>query len=110
MNLTGQPIHQKPAPTVRDPDYLARVAGLPCCICEAFGERQASPTQVHHVIHGRHGTLRTADARAIPICEGHHQGLLDTSKLALHRAPEAWRDIYGPDTDWTAPTQDRLGV
>jgi len=50
------------------------------------------------------------DIMAVPLCEGHHQGLFDTSKLALHRAPSEWRNKYGPDTDWIAPTQDRLGV
>jgi len=49
------------------------------------------------------------DAMAIPLCEGHHQGLWDKTKLALHQAPQEWRMKYGPDTDWVAPTQDKLG-
>lgn len=97
----------KPKP---DPAYLSRVRELPCCICEAFGEPQRSPTQAHHPIHGRFSQRRTPDRMAIPLCEGHHQGQFDTTKIALHREPEAWREAYGEDHEWIAPTQDKLGV
>lgn len=111
MNLANRgPLglrNQKPRP---DPAYLARVHELPCCICEAFGEVQTSPTQAHHPIHGRFGSRRVPDRMAIPVCEGHHQGLVDTTKIALHREPERWRSLYGEDHDYIAATQDRLGV
>ena len=110
MNLTRQPIHQKQPKTKPDPAYLRRVRELPCVICQAFGERQVSPTAAHHPIHGRFGTRKVPDIMAVPLCEGHPQGLRDTSKLALHRAPAEWREKYGPDTDYILPTQDRLGV
>lgn len=108
MNLTGRPIYTKPDREAKDPAYLARVAALPCCICEAYGMQQLSRTAVHHCIHGRYGNRKVPDSMTVPLCEGHHQGLLDTTKIALHRDPDKWRAAYGADTDWIAPTQDRL--
>ena len=106
MTFSG-PFFKQPK-AAKDPAYLARVRELPCCICEAFGEVQMSPTAAHHVICGRYSTGKTPDLMAIPLCEGHHQGLRDTSKLAIHQGKEAWVLEYGPDTDWIAPTQDKL--
>ncbi|ARC90360.1 hypothetical protein [Rhodovulum sp. MB263] len=91
-----------------DPDHLARIRSLPCCICAEWGLPQLSPTQAHHCIHGRFSTRRAPDCMAIPLCEGHHQGLLDGSKLALHQAPSRWRRLYGNDTDWISWAEDRL--
>lgn len=111
MNLLHKPpMGQKPGPKVSDPDHLARVARLTCCICDAFGERQESATQAHHPIHDRYGTLKVSDEMAIPLCEGHHQGLVDRSKLAIHQGKETWRSKYGADHDWIAATKDRLGI
>ena len=93
-----------------NPAYLRDVRGLPCCICDAFGEEQKSRTSAHHPIHDRHSWAKRPDITAIPLCDGHHQGTFDTSKLAIHRAPEQWRVRYGADTDYIAPTQDRLCV
>ena len=92
----------------RNAAYLAEVARLPCCICEAFGEVQLSPTQAHHTICGRYGQKRTPDEMAIPLCHGHHQGDFDASKLAIHRSKRAWVERYGPDTDYIAATQDTI--
>jgi hypothetical protein len=93
----------------KDPERLARIHDLQCCICYEFWEPQFSPTQAHHCIHGRHSMGRKApDCMTIPLCEGHHQGLLDTSKIALHREPKAWREKYGDDTKWISWTNERL--
>jgi hypothetical protein len=110
MNLTARPIYAKPEPVAKDPAHLARVRELPCCICEAHGEAQASPTAAHHCIMGRYGNRKTPDRMAIPLCEGHHQGLRDTSKIAIHREPELWRASYGADHEWIAVTLDKLGL
>jgi len=111
MNLLRKPpMGQRLQAKVSDPEHLARVAQLPCCICEAFGERQRSATQVHHVFHGRYDTERAPDRMTIPLCEGHHLGMFDTSKLAIHRAKAAWAASYGEDHTWVAPTLDKLGV
>ena len=61
---------------------------------------QLSHTQVHHCIHGRYGTRKAPDSETMPLCEGHHQGLRDTTKIALHREPKLWKATYGNDTDW----------
>ena len=95
----------KPSPG-KNPDYLAALHLMPCCICQTFGEVQLSPTQAHHTIHGRYSTRKTPDRQAIPLCEGHHQGLRDTSKIALHSQPNAWKAAYGLDTDYIAGTLD----
>jgi len=94
MNLLRKPpMGQRLQAKVSDPEHLARVAQLPCCICEAFGERQRSATQVHHVFHGRYDTERAPDRMTIPLCEGHHLGMFDTSKLAIHRANHVRSDV-----------------
>jgi hypothetical protein len=112
MNLTDRPIYQKGAKKPakkspgKDPGYLAALHLMPCCICQAFGETQLSPTQAHHTIHGRHSTRKTPDRAAIPLCEGHHQGLRDTSKVALHNEPNLWRWQYGFDINYIGRTLD----
>ena len=91
-------------------EYLSAIHQLPCVVCDAFGEPQSSPTQAHHTICGRYSARKTPDKQAIPLCEGHHQGMFDTSKTAIHRGKKSWVSKYGPDTDYIAVTQDRLGI
>ena len=108
MNLTGQTVAQKPKRAKPNPSYLAKVRELPCIICQSFGLPQNSPTQAHHVIHQRGSFRKVPDEMSIPLCEGHHQGLMDTSKVAVHNQPSRWKRLYGPDTDWIARTQDAI--
>ena len=109
MNLMNNPPMGQRAPKAgKDPVYLKGVAQLPCCICEAYGEVKLSRTTVHHTICGRYGTHKTPDRQAIPLCGGHHQGDLDTSKTAIHRDREEWVRKYGKDTDYIARTQDAV--
>lgn len=115
MNLTDRPIYQKgqrptaPKRKGKDAKRLARVSELPCVICQEYGLPQLSPTQVHHCIHGRNSMGRKApDCMTIPLCEGHHQGDFDTSKTALHRQPQAWKEAYGLDTDWLSWVEYQL--
>jgi len=93
--------------------YLGLVRSLPCCICEAFGMTQTSPTEAHHPICERHSSERTPDREAIPLCMCHHQGLRfdrDRSKLAIHQVKESWAFEYGSDRDWIAATQDKIAA
>lgn len=110
MNLANRPPlglkEPKPKP---DPAYLARVRELPCVVCDAFGEPQYTPTTAHHVIHGRFSQRKTPDRMAIPLCADHHQ-LGGNGKAALHANPALWKRLYGEDHEYTAATQDRLGV
>lgn len=110
-NLTHKPpIGIKDKAKDKDPEHLARVGELPCVICTEFGEPQLSRTHVHHCIHGRYSQRKAPDCMTIPLCEGHHQGLLDTSKVALHREPSKWKRLYGPDTDWISWVEAQLCV
>lgn len=98
MNLMGKPpLGLKSSPSTKDPKHLEKIRSRRCIICTTFGEVQLSPTAAHHCIHDRFGTRKASDSEAIPLCEGHHQGLWDTSKLAIHKDKKAWRDKYGPD-------------
>jgi|TARA_B100000780_G_C20998025_1_gene399257 hypothetical protein len=85
----------------KDPKFLSKLHEMDCCICKAFNLPQSSPTQAHHIIHDRFSGKKTADNLAIPLCEGHHQGLWDSSKLAIHQSPKEWRDLYGPDWSYS---------
>jgi hypothetical protein len=109
MNLLQRPVTTKPPKQKKDPGHLGRVAELGCCICQEYGMQQLSATQVHHCIHGRYGFRKAPDHETIPLCEGHHQGNFDTSKIALHRAPHDWQVKYGPDTRWISWVEKRLG-
>lgn len=102
------PVGLKEPKAKPDPAYLAAVRELPCVICHAFGEPQLSPTSAHHCIHGRFSQRKAPDRAAIPLCEGHHQGLRDKSKTAVHAEPTKWKRLYGEDTEYIAVTQDRI--
>lgn len=91
-----------------NPAHIARVRAMPCVICFEWGFPQLSPTAAHHCIHGRFGTRKAPDEMTIPLCEGHHQGLMDTSKVALHREPSKWKRLYGPDHSWISWVEARL--
>ena len=88
--------------------YLAAVRDLPCCICEAWGLIQTTRTESHHPICGRHSQDKVPDGEAIPLCDGHHQGDKDTTKIAIHRDRAEWEARYGSDRDFIAATQDAV--
>lgn len=90
-------------------DYMGRVRAGGCIICRLFGEQQLSPTQAHHPIHGRYSARKAPDKDCLGICEGHHQGNFDTSKIALHREPDKWKDRYGLDTDYIKEQRKLVG-
>ncbi len=108
MGLTGQGPTPKPPKRARDPGRMQQIAAMKCIICDLYGLPQKSPTQVHHVIHERHGTRRSGDDLTIPLCEGHHLGMFDKSKVALHREPAEWQRLYGNDFDLIEATNERL--
>ena len=106
----NKPLGLKQPKAKPNPDYLARVRELPCVICEAFGELQMSMTTAHHPIHDRFSQRKVPDEMAIPLCDGHHQGQWDMSKLAIHQRPSLWRQTYGADHEYIEVTQDKLNV
>lgn len=91
-----------------DPAYLADVRRLPCVICEAWGHQQTTPTEAHHPICERYGQERVPDRQAISLCDGHHQGNFDTTKIAIHRDRSLWVETYGSDREYIALTQDAV--
>lgn len=98
-----------PAP-MTDKQYIAAVHELPCVICDAFGEVQLSPTEFHHVFHGRFSQHKTPDNMGIPLCNGHHTGSRDNSKLAIHPAKQQWAEKYGFDYDYSEVTRDKINA
>lgn len=110
MNFSHRgPLGPKQPKAKPNPGYMARVASLPCCVCEAFGEQQQTRTTVHHVIHGRFSQRKVPDEMTIPLCADHHQ-LGGNGKVALHNEPTKWKRLYGEDHTYTAIIQDRLEV
>ena len=81
--------------------FLQSIRSRRCIICKTFNEVQMSATTAHHPIHDRYSTRKRSDLDAIPLCEGHHQGLWDSSKVAIHRQPKLWRELYGPDYSYS---------
>lgn len=109
MNLMGkEPLGLKEGKAAKDPAYLQKVRELPCCICEAFGFPQTTPTEAHHPICERHSNEKAPDREAIPLCDGHHQGDFDTTKTAIHRDRALWVEWFGSDREWIAPTKDKI--
>ncbi len=108
-NLAKKPplgLKERNVKSVKDVRLLNEIRQTPCIICERFSEIQRSATQAHHCIHDRFGTKKRPDQDCIPLCEGHHQGLFDTSKIALHQEPKLWRETYGPDYSYLVHSTD----
>ena len=95
------PIGLKVKRSKKDVKFLKWIREQPCCICKTFNEPQMSLTTAHHPIHNRYGTHKRSDQSAIPLCEGHHQGLWYTSKIAIHKEPKLWLEKYGPDWSYS---------
>lgn len=115
MYLGKEPPKQKPVVEPDDPKRLAEIRAMPCCICEEWGYTQESPTEAHHCIMGRNSydrisktRRRAPDSMAIPLCNGHHTGDMDKSKISVHRHRAQWLEEYGNDTDWISWVDERL--
>lgn len=63
--------------TTREQQYLARVAAIPCLICEHMG-LGATPAEVHHIIEGNR---RVGHFCTVPLCREHHQGATGIHQL-----------------------------
>ena len=92
-----------------DLEWMGEVRSGPCIICRLFGEQQLSPTQAHHPIHGRYSARKAPAKDCLGLCEGHHMGDFDTSKIALHREPDKWKAKYGLDTDYIKEQRKLVG-
>lgn len=81
-----------------DPEYRARVAGLPCSVC---GKR---PVEVHHKRRDRAFGKRADDTETFPLCREHHQGNEGIEKMAL----DAWEARFGAEDHHIRLTRKRL--
>jgi hypothetical protein len=88
--------------------YREQVLAMPCMFCEMSGLRQCSPTTGHHAWHRRYSNRKRPDQFMLPVCDGHHQGMFDNSKISLEREPAAWKALYGDDIDHVATIQMRI--
>ena len=80
-------------------EYLDRLSSLGCYCCRVdYGIE--TPANIHHIREGQGMSQRAPHiGGTIPLCEGHHQGNFDTTKLAFHNSPKQWREKYGSEAD-----------
>lgn len=69
-------------PSMKDPDYLAYVRGLPCCGCGFHGQQHA-----HHNIANRYSSAKVSDVCTMPLCQPCH--------TMLHSDWPAWEAKHG---------------
>ena len=86
------------------------VKSLPCTACEMDGFPQQSPTEEHHLNQfGLAGKKRLGDDYSIPLCAGHHRGILPLPHgPSLARSSRLFRMTYGNDDVLLAITNDKL--
>lgn len=103
-------MRQKAPPPKSEPDKARseRVHNTPCMVCHKYHMEQLSRTAEHHWIMGRYSGAKSPNSETLPVCEGHHQGLRDTSKIAIHKNPDKWREEYGRDYDWLEYANDLI--
>jgi len=106
MNITGQPIRQKPQKAPKDPVYLAAVHTLPCACCGSM------PVEAHHCrdlpdydergLYDRipGAAMKSSDRDAIPLCPDHHR--------MFHEDRRAFHAQFGKDYSYIGPTRARL--
>lgn len=104
MNITGQPIRQKPEKCPPNAKHLAKVRALPCAGCGKPG-----PSEAHHCrdlpdyderglykrIPG--AAMKSADEDAIPLCPEHH--------WLFHNRRSEFHERYGRDYGHIGPTR-----
>ena len=88
--------------------YREQVLAMPCMFCVMSGLRQCSKTTGHHAWHRRGSNRKRPDQFMLPVCDGHHQGNFDNSKISLEREPAAWKALYGDDIDHVPTIQMRI--
>jgi hypothetical protein len=88
--------------------HLNKVARLGCYCCRVDGDGEV-PAMIHHIREGKGMGQRASHFETIPLCEGHHQGNFDTSKLAFHRSPKKWRERYGRESEIVAGINAVIG-
>jgi hypothetical protein len=82
----------KPKPTRREREHIARVKALPCSVCDITG-----PMEVHEIVQGQWFT-------SIALCHSCHRGEF----LGLHGQRRMWSLKKMSELDALAVTVERL--
>ena len=94
----------KQKPTKAEQSHMAKIASMPCILCEALGERQTSKTDVHHLRDGEGMSQRASHWLTIPLCHDTcHQG-----KAGRHGDQTLYRIAKVSDMDLLALTIEKL--
>ena len=84
-------------------EYHGRLASLPCVLCEALGQPQTDPTQVHHIREGQGTSQRASHWLTIPLCTYCHSG-----KHGIHGDRALLRIAGVSELDLLAMTVERV--
>jgi len=104
MNFAGRAPAQKPAKVKPDPNYLAAVRALPCCLCGLYGQTEAHhckdrPAYDEQGLYERMPGMgqKSSDRDAIPLCAEHHR--------MFHLKREEFHRMFGPDYGYIGQTR-----
>lgn len=87
---------RKRPPTEAEKAHMDRVRKMKCWACRLLGI-PPRPTNLHHIRDSYGASQRASHWEVIPLCEGHHQGMRDTSLFAFHRAERTWAVRFAPE-------------
>jgi len=93
--------------TKAEKEWLSRVAGLGCIVCERSLGIEDCPALIHHVRHG-YGKGQKAPhiGGTIPLCWAHHDA---QSAAGYHHAPYDWQKRYGTEKELLDIVNEKLG-
>lgn len=89
--------------TAAERRHLARIAGLPCILCELLDQPQTGRTTVHHIREGQGMSQRASHWLAVPLCRECHQG-----HLGIHGDRTLLRIANVDELDLLALTIERM--
>ena len=84
--------------TASEKRHLARLAELPCALCEA------QPVEVHHILEGRIKGRRSGAFTAIPLCPDCHRHSL----RGIHGRKDMLRIMKKTELELLAETLEKL--
>jgi hypothetical protein len=84
--------------------YMAKVARVPCVLCEHLGLGE-TPAVVHHLKFGTGACDQQSDFLTIALCPEHHVGRLGIHQL---KARGFWRQYNLDELDLLAMTIERV--
>lgn len=76
--------------TAAEKRHLARIASMPCIVCEKVFHIYEPRVQVHHV-RARHGWGRSSHKAIIPLCMEHHTGATGVHSMGR----EQFKEMFG---------------